>query len=199
MQENLEKRSARTEKPGASKNTPDVDRIIEMAWEDRTPFDAIKRLFSLNEGEVITIMRQNLKRSSFNRWRARVSGRSTKHEKLRHPSIERHKCPTQNKIKNRWDVSNLWPTIKDQENFFRVQNTFGQSHGPPSFHYLADWNSFFRASDTRRRDSSRAVTRRGCSDGSSPEAQKRQIRYKYLFFLPAKSLWQCAYRLERKT
>ena len=101
MQENLERRSAKIEKPDANKNTLDVDRIIEMAWEDRTPFEAIKRLFGLNEGAVITIMRQSLKRSSFNRWRARVSGRSTKHEKLRHPSIERHKCPTQNKIKNR--------------------------------------------------------------------------------------------------
>ena len=101
MQENVKERSAKTEELDASKNTLDLDRIIEMAWEDRTPFEAIKRLFDLNEGEVITIMRRSLKRSSFNRWRARVSGRSTKHEKLRHPSIERHKCPTQNKIKNR--------------------------------------------------------------------------------------------------
>ena len=101
MQENLKKRSAKTEKPDASKSTLDVDRIIEMAWEDRTPFEAIKRLFGLKEGEVITIMRRGMKRSSFNRWRARVSGRQTKHEKLRHPSIDRHKCPTQNKIKSR--------------------------------------------------------------------------------------------------
>ena len=101
MQENLKKLFAKTEKPEASKNSPDADRIIEMAWEDRTPFEAIKRLFGLNEGEVITIMRKSLKRSSFKRWRARVSGRLTKHEKLRHPSIERHRCPTQNKIKNR--------------------------------------------------------------------------------------------------
>ena len=101
MQENLRKRSGKTEKPDASKNTLDVDRIIEMAWEDRTPFEAIKRLFGLKEGEVMTIMRRGMKRSSFNRWRARVSGRPTKHEKLRHPSIGRHKCPTQNKIKNR--------------------------------------------------------------------------------------------------
>ena len=101
MQENLKKRSGKTEKPDASKNTLDVDRIIEMAWEDRTPFEAIKRLFGLKEGEVMTIMRRGMKRSSFNRWRARVSGRQTKHEKLRHPSIDRHKCPTQNKIKSR--------------------------------------------------------------------------------------------------
>ena len=101
MLEDLKKPPAKTEKPDVSKNTLDVDRIIEMAWEDRTPFEAIKRLYGLNEGEVITIMRRGLKRSSFNRWRARVSGRTTKHEKLRHPSIDRHKCPTQNKIKSR--------------------------------------------------------------------------------------------------
>ena len=101
MQEDLKQPVANTEKPDVSKNKLDVGRIIEMAWEDRTPFDAIKRLFGLNEGEVITIMRRDLKRSSFNRWRARVSGRPTKHEKLRHPSIGRHKCPTQDKIKNR--------------------------------------------------------------------------------------------------
>ena len=101
MQEDLKQPVANTEKPDVSKNKLDVGRIIEMAWEDRTPFDAIKRLFGLNEGEVITIMRRDLKRSSFNRWRARVSGRPTKHEKLRHPSVGRHKCPTQDKIKNR--------------------------------------------------------------------------------------------------
>ena len=93
--------SVNTAKTDVSKDTLDLDRIIEMAWEDRTPFEAIKRLFGLNEGEVITIMRRGLKRSSFNRWRARVSGRPTKHEKLRHPSIDRHKCPTQNKINTR--------------------------------------------------------------------------------------------------
>ena len=93
--------SVNAKKTDVNKNTLEVDRIIEMAWEDRTPFEAIKRLFDLNEGEVITIMRRGLKRSSFNRWRARVSGRPTKHEKLRHPSIDRHKCPTQNKINKR--------------------------------------------------------------------------------------------------
>jgi uncharacterized protein (TIGR03643 family) len=101
MQEDLEQAAFYTEKPVLRANKLEMDRIIEMAWEDRTPFEAIKRLFGLNEGEVITIMRRGLKRSSFNRWRARVSGRQTKHEKLRHPSIDRHKCPTQNKIKSR--------------------------------------------------------------------------------------------------
>lgn len=57
----------------------DIDRIIEMAWEDRTPFDAIKAQFGISEGETIEIMRQNMKKSSFKMWRARVQGRATKH------------------------------------------------------------------------------------------------------------------------
>ena len=61
-----------------------VDRIIEMAWEDRTPFEAIRYQFGLYEKEVIKLMRGNLKRSSFNRWRKRVhSGVSQKHLKKR--------------------------------------------------------------------------------------------------------------------
>ena len=100
MREDLKQPVVNAQKSYVSSNNLEVDRIIEMAWEDRTPFEAIKRLYGLNEGEVITIMRRGLKRSSFNRWRARVSGRQTKHEKLRHPLIDRHKCPTQNKIKS---------------------------------------------------------------------------------------------------
>lgn len=57
----------------------EIDRIIEMAWEDRTPFDAIKAQFGISERETIEIMRRNLKRSSFKMWRARVQGRVTKH------------------------------------------------------------------------------------------------------------------------
>ncbi len=57
----------------------DIDRIIEMAWEDRTPFDAIHFQFNLKEKEVINLMRSNLKASSFRMWRKRVSGRKTKH------------------------------------------------------------------------------------------------------------------------
>ena len=60
-----------------------IDRIIEMAWEDRTPFEAIKNQFGFDEGEVIKLMRNNLKKSSFKLWRKRVSGRTTKHLKLR--------------------------------------------------------------------------------------------------------------------
>ena len=101
MREDLKQPAVNAQKSYVSINKLEMDRIIEMAWEDRTPFEAIKRLYGLNEDEVITIMRRRLKRSSFNRWRTRVSGRQTKHEKLRHPSIDRHKCPTHNKIKSR--------------------------------------------------------------------------------------------------
>jgi uncharacterized protein (TIGR03643 family) len=57
----------------------DLDRIIEMAWEDRTPFEAIEFQFGLSEQKVISLMRQHLKSSSFKLWRKRVSGRKTKH------------------------------------------------------------------------------------------------------------------------
>lgn len=57
----------------------DIDRVIEMAWEDRTPFDAIKVQFGLSEKEVIELMRRELKLSSWQMWRARVQGRTTKH------------------------------------------------------------------------------------------------------------------------
>jgi uncharacterized protein (TIGR03643 family) len=77
----------------------DKDRIIEMAWEDRTPFDAIKSQFGIAESEVIALMRNSLKRSSFNLWRARVhQGISQKHAKKRHPEIDRFKCNLQRQI-----------------------------------------------------------------------------------------------------
>ena len=57
----------------------ETSRVIEMAWEDRTTFDSIKDQFGLSESEVINIMRENMKRSSFKMWRKRVSGRKTKH------------------------------------------------------------------------------------------------------------------------
>ena len=56
-------------------NEEQIDRVIEMAWEDRTPFDAIKDQFGLKEQDVIELMRKEMKRSSFNLWRARVQGR----------------------------------------------------------------------------------------------------------------------------
>jgi len=76
-----------------------LDRIIEMAWEDRTPFEAIEFQFGLPEKEVIKIMRSELKRSSFNLWRKRVnSGVSRKHLKKRNPGINRFKCSRQRNI-----------------------------------------------------------------------------------------------------
>ena len=72
-------------------------RIIEMAWEDRTPFEAIEQQFGLNESGVIRLMRQHLKPGSFRLWRKRVSGRATKHLKLRSPDVSRGYCPTQHK------------------------------------------------------------------------------------------------------
>lgn len=76
-----------------------LDRIVEMAWEDRTPFEAIEYQFGLPEKEVIRVMRFNLKRNSFNRWRKRVnSGVSQKHLKKRNPEIDRFKCSRQKNI-----------------------------------------------------------------------------------------------------
>ncbi|MDR9453887.1 MAG: TIGR03643 family protein [Wenzhouxiangella sp.] len=75
----------------------DQSRIIEMAWEDRTPFEAIEAQFGLNEAAVIELMRRSLKSSSFRLWRKRVTGRNTKHLKLRSPKISRAYCPTQYK------------------------------------------------------------------------------------------------------
>ncbi len=76
----------------------DIDRVIEMAWEDRTPFEAILFQFHLAEGEVITLMRQQLKPSSFKRWRRRVQGRTTKHILHRSPEVDRFKCSRQSTI-----------------------------------------------------------------------------------------------------
>lgn len=72
-------------------------RVIEMAWEDRTPFEAIEHQFGLNEQAVITLMRHKIKSNSFKLWRRRVSGRKTKHTKLRSPEVGRAYCPTQYK------------------------------------------------------------------------------------------------------
>jgi uncharacterized protein (TIGR03643 family) len=77
----------------------DIDRIIEMAWEDRTPFEAIRMQFALSESVVIALMRRELKRSSFNLWRKRVnSGVSQKHAQKRNPDISRFKCSLQRNI-----------------------------------------------------------------------------------------------------
>lgn len=75
-----------------------IDRVIEMAWEDRTPFEAIKFQFNLKEQEVITLMRRELKPSSFRLWRKRVQGRATKHIKKRTFDKGRFKCSRQKTI-----------------------------------------------------------------------------------------------------
>ncbi|MGF1638176.1 MAG: TIGR03643 family protein [Cyclobacteriaceae bacterium] len=79
-------------------NEADIDRIIEMAWEDRTTFDAIFVQFGYSEKMVIDLMRKSLKASSFKRWRKRVQSRATKHEKLRLEQITRFKCTRQKAI-----------------------------------------------------------------------------------------------------
>lgn len=76
----------------------ELDRIIEMAWEDRTPFEAITFQFQLSEKDVIEVMRREMKPSSFRMWRKRVQGRSTKHAKLRDPEMDRFKCSRQKQI-----------------------------------------------------------------------------------------------------
>jgi uncharacterized protein (TIGR03643 family) len=72
--------------------TPDESRIVEMAWEDRTTFDAIEATYGLNESQVIALMRRAMQRSSFKMWRERVTGRVTKHAALRSDDVTRHKA-----------------------------------------------------------------------------------------------------------
>ena len=78
----------------------EIDRIIEMAWEDRTTFDAISSQFGLSEQQVISLMRNQMKPKSFRLWRARVQGKKTKHKKLRTFESGRFKCSRQKVISN---------------------------------------------------------------------------------------------------
>jgi uncharacterized protein (TIGR03643 family) len=96
------------EKEDAQKNTDfnefsseDIDRIIQMAWEDRTPFEAIEFQFGLKEKDVINFMRKNSKPSSFRMWRRRMQARSTKHSAKRHDEVTRFKCSRQKSTGNR--------------------------------------------------------------------------------------------------
>ena len=73
----------------------EIDRVIEMAWEDRTSFDAIESQFGLTPGEAIALMRRELKPSSFRLWRERTTGRKTKHVSLRGFQVGRFRCPSQ--------------------------------------------------------------------------------------------------------
>ena len=79
----------------SSLNQDDCDRIIQMAWEDRTPFEAIELQFGLNESAVIVLMRAKLKRSSFDMWRKRVNGRKTKHKEMRSNEVSRFRSSDQ--------------------------------------------------------------------------------------------------------
>lgn len=74
-----------------------VSRVIEMAWEDRTPFAAIEHSYGLNEAAVIRLMRHELKPSSFRSWRQRVTNRATKHQAKRSFAVGRAYCKTQYK------------------------------------------------------------------------------------------------------
>ena len=76
----------------------DIDRIIQMCWEDRTPFDAIKTQFEISEKEIISIMRNNLKEKSFLNWRKRVDSRKTKHNALSASDKKRFKSKSQRQI-----------------------------------------------------------------------------------------------------
>jgi uncharacterized protein (TIGR03643 family) len=79
----------------------DHSRVIEMAWEDRTPFEAIERLYGFPEAAVIRLMRRSLKTKAFKNWRQRVSGRVTKHGARRDPSVSRGYCATQYKQRSK--------------------------------------------------------------------------------------------------
>lgn len=73
----------------------EIDRIIQMAWEDRTSFDAIRRQFGITPGDVIRLMRREMAPSSFRMWRARTTGRKTKHVAKRGFEVGRFRCPDQ--------------------------------------------------------------------------------------------------------
>tara|TARA_R110002167_G_scaffold320377_3_gene526230 strand:- start:784 stop:1041 length:258 start_codon:yes stop_codon:yes gene_type:complete len=75
----------------------DLSRVIEMAWEDRTPFEEIYTQFGLSESHVVALMRRSIKQKTFKNWRARVSSRKTKHLKLRPSTVGRGYCSSQYK------------------------------------------------------------------------------------------------------
>ena len=76
----------------------DIDRIIQMAWEDRTPFEAIKYQFNITEKEVIRLMKKEMTEKNWKKWRARVQGRKTKHLHLRGEDVNRFKSSRQKNI-----------------------------------------------------------------------------------------------------
>lgn len=84
--------------PGQALSPSETDRLIEMAWEDRTPFEAIEAQFGLNEPAVIAVMRSELSAQGFRRWRKRMAGKKTKHRLLRNKSVLRFACSRQRTI-----------------------------------------------------------------------------------------------------
>jgi len=82
-------------------NKEDISRIIEMAWEDRTPFEAIKQEFNLNQSQVKKLLKKELSSGSFLAWKKRVKGRKTKHESLRGFKVGRHQSYDNNKFKSK--------------------------------------------------------------------------------------------------
>jgi uncharacterized protein (TIGR03643 family) len=80
-------------------SSADVSRVIEMAWEDKTPFEAIEFQFGLDQAAVIKLMRLNLRKGSFIAWRKRTHGQLTKHLSLRSPNIGRHQSYDHNKLR----------------------------------------------------------------------------------------------------
>ena len=76
----------------------EIDRVVQMAWEDRTPFEAIKFQFDLSEKDVIRLMKQEMTEKNWRKWRKRVQGRKTKHLKLREEGVNRFKCSRQKSI-----------------------------------------------------------------------------------------------------
>jgi uncharacterized protein (TIGR03643 family) len=86
------------DKPAGKLSLQNIDRIIEMAWEDRTPFEAILFQFGLKESDVKSLMKKQLKFSSYKLWRARVEACKTKHTKVRLSGISRFKCNLQRQI-----------------------------------------------------------------------------------------------------
>jgi uncharacterized protein (TIGR03643 family) len=85
-------------KAGIELTEEDIDRIIEMAWEDRTPFDAIRSQFGLEEAQVKALMKKELRFSSYTRWRTRVENCATKHARTRSKDIDRFRCSRQRSI-----------------------------------------------------------------------------------------------------
>ncbi len=76
----------------------EIDRVIQMAWEDRTPFEAIKMQFGLSEAEVISLMKAEMRLQNWQKWRARVQGRASKHAALREEGVQRFKSKMQRNI-----------------------------------------------------------------------------------------------------